>query len=149
MNTKEARVGIGVFVLKNGKFLMALRKGSHGENNWSLPGGHLEFGETFEETAKREVLEETGLAVTNVRFGAVTNDFFKDDNKHYVSVWVVSDFESGVEQATEPEKYTDLRWVDFETLPTPLFQPWQALLTSEFMESLRKQVERSVGEQVY
>lgn len=53
METKITRVGIGVFVCKNGKFLMGRRKGSHGDGDWSIPGGHLEFGETFEQTAAR------------------------------------------------------------------------------------------------
>ena len=45
--------GVGVFVLKNGKFLMGKRVGRHGTNTWSIPGGYIEFGETFEEASAR------------------------------------------------------------------------------------------------
>lgn len=38
----KVRVGIGVFVFKDGKFLMAQRKNAHGDGTWSVPGGHLE-----------------------------------------------------------------------------------------------------------
>ena len=74
MNQGQVRVGVGVFIFKDGKFLMQQRQGAHGAGSWSVPGGHLEFNETFEETATREVLEETDLTITNIRFGAVTND---------------------------------------------------------------------------
>jgi 8-oxo-dGTP diphosphatase len=140
---KIARIGIGVFVFKNGKFLMGRRRNAHGDGTWSIPGGHLEFGETFEDTAKREVLEETGLAIKNVRFGAVTNDYFRDEGKHYVTVWVLSDWESGKEHITEPDKYVDMEWRDFDTLPEPLFLPWQQLLSSQFIDSMKDELTKS------
>lgn len=140
---KIARIGIGVFVFKNGKFLMGRRRNAHGDGAWSIPGGHLEFGETFEDTAKREVLEETGLAIKNARFGAVTNDYFRDEGKHYVTVWVLSDWESGKEHITEPDKYVDMEWRDFDTLPEPLFLPWQQLLSSQFIDSMKDELTKS------
>lgn len=51
------------------------------------PGGHLEYGESFEECARREVLEETGLEVGNIQFRTATNDVF-GEGKHYVTVFV-------------------------------------------------------------
>src|SRR5690606_31129394 len=129
--SNNPRVGIGVFVFKDGKFLMLKRQGSHGSGSWSVPGGHLEFGESFADTAKREVLEETGLEIKNIRFGAVTNDIFLAENKHYANVWMLSDWESGEEKIMEPNKATDIAWFDFDTLPSPLFLPWQELLESE------------------
>lgn len=135
---KRARVGIGVFVFKKGKFLMGQRRNAHGDGTWSIPGGHLEFGETFEETAKREVLEETGLRIKNVRFGAVTNDLFETDDKHYLTIWLVSDWESGKEQITEPDKFVAMKWCKFDKLPEPLFLPWQQLLSSQFIEGIKR-----------
>lgn len=135
-----ARVGVGVFVFKNGKFLMGQRRNAHGDGSWSIPGGHLEFGETFEDTARREVLEETGLRITNIRFGAVTNDLFTDEGKHYVTIWMLSDWESGAEHITEPDKFIDMRWYDFDTLPQPLFLPWRQLLGSPFFSTLKSEV---------
>lgn len=137
------RIGIGVFVFKDGKFIIGRRKGSHGDGHWALPGGHLEFGETFEDTASREVLEETGLKIKNVRFGAVTNDYFKDKGKHYVTIWVLSDWESGKEQITEPDKFIEMQWRDFDNLPMPLFMPWQELLNSQFIEALKHELANS------
>ena len=128
MTKESVRVGIGCFVWKDGKFLMGLRKGSHGDGTWSVPGGHLEFGETWIDCAKREVYEETGLSIHNVRFLAATEDFFNDDTKQYTTIWMVSDWLSGEPIVTEPDKWIDQGWYDFKTLPKPLFEPcWQNL----------------------
>lgn len=122
------RVGIGVFVWKNGKFLMGWRVGSHGNKTWSIPGGNLEFGESWEACAKREVLEETGVIITNVRFLAATNDIFSEDNRHSTTIWMYSDWKSGKPKIMEPDKIVDFQWRTFKTLPSPLFEPcWQNL----------------------
>lgn len=82
------------------KFLLGRRLGSHGANTWALPGGHLEFGETFEECAAREVLEETGLEVDAERleFLTATNDLMPSKQqqdssptrKHYVTIFMTA-----------------------------------------------------------
>jgi 8-oxo-dGTP diphosphatase len=133
----NVRVGVGVFIVKDGKFAMLQRKGAHGAGSWSVPGGHLEYGESFEETARREVEEETGMSIKDIRFGAVTNDYFEAENKHYVTVWMLSNWESGELQMMEPEKCTAIAWRDFDTLPAPLFLPWKQLQESEFFDSVK------------
>ena len=140
---KVARIGIGVFVFKDGKFLMGKRRNAHGDGTWSIPGGHLEFGESFEDTAIREVKEETGLKIKNVRFGAVTNDVFEAEDKHYVTIWVLSDWESGTEEITEPDKFVSMEWRDFDNLPKPLFLPWEQLLSSQFIEDMKRELKDS------
>lgn len=132
------RVGVGVFIFKDGKFLVGQRRGAHGTGSWSVPGGWLEYGESFQEAASREVGEETGLTIGNIRFGALTNNIFPDENIHSLTVWMTSGWTSGEPTILEPDKFTDQRWVDFDHLPEPLFLPWQELLASEFMESLRQ-----------
>lgn len=117
---------------------MGCRRGAHGEGSWSIPGGHLEWGEHWEETAKREVLEEAGLQIKNVRFGAVTNDIFPDENKHYVTIWMTSDWESGEAVIAEPDKFFNIGWYDFANLPKPLFLPWNQLLQSEFFKKIKR-----------
>jgi 8-oxo-dGTP diphosphatase len=125
---QHPRVGIGVFVWKNGKFLIMQRWGSHGEGTWSLPGGHLEFGETWEQAAKREVLEETGMSIKNVAFLAATNDIFGQENKHYITIWVSTDWKAGKAQNLEPEKCRGMDWIRLKELPDKLFQPcWDNL----------------------
>lgn len=143
MSEKQVRVGVGAFVFRQGKFLVLKRQGSHGEGSWSLPGGHLEFGESPEETSAREVKEETGMNIKNTRFAAVTNDQFDIEGKHYVTWWTMSDWESGEPKNCEPEKCTDQRWVDFDSIPTPRFLTWEQLLGSDFENNIREELRKT------
>jgi 8-oxo-dGTP diphosphatase len=140
MENPNVRVGIAVFVFKDGKFLVQKRQGSHGEGSWALPGGHLEFGESFEDTTRREVKEESNLNIENVRFGGVTNDHFVDDHKHYVTIWMLSDWESGEVRNMEPNKCTAQSWHTFDDLPEPLFFTLNQLRDSEFYDGIKAQI---------
>src|SRR5271170_3264971 len=86
---KNPRVGVGVLVVKDQKILLGKRISSHGNQTYCPPGGHLEFGESPLECAKRELLEETSLIAEEVMVGPWTNDIFLDDDKHYLTVFMV------------------------------------------------------------
>ncbi|KAK0260801.1 hypothetical protein LTR91_012932 [Friedmanniomyces endolithicus] len=91
--SSEPRVGVAVFVFqgtKDGDFVIGRRKGSHGAGTYALPGGHLAFGESFEQCAAREVKEETGLGVHDVRFLTATNTVFGNAGKHYVTIFMTA-----------------------------------------------------------
>ncbi len=129
---KNVRVGVGVFIRKDGKVLMGKRKGSHGEGHWGLPGGHLEFNEEIVECAIREVKEETNLKVKNIHFGALTNDIFKKEGKHYITIYMVCDYSSGKLKIMEPDKCQGWGWFKWGKLPSPLFIPLQNLLKQKY-----------------
>ena len=69
---QRPKVGVGVLIVKGSSVLLGKRKGLAGAGTWATPGGHLEFGESWAQCAVREVHEETGLTVTDVRLGKVT-----------------------------------------------------------------------------
>src|SRR5271165_115395 len=116
MTVNRPQVGVAIIVEVDGKVLVLKRKGSHGEGTWAPPGGHLEFGESIEECAIRETLEETGLAIGNVQFLAITNDIFWSEQKHYLTVWVQCDYLSGTATAAYPDKVDEVGWVAWDAL---------------------------------
>jgi 8-oxo-dGTP diphosphatase len=116
-----------VLVIENGRVLLEKRKGSHGTGTWSAPGGHLEYGESIENCAEREVLEETGLRIRELQHGPFTNTVFEAEQKHYATVFVLAKRESGEVETKEPEKCEGGKWFDWSNLPEPLFPPLEAL----------------------
>lgn len=126
------KIGVGVIVVKDGKVLLGRRKNAHGEGTWSFPGGHLEFNEKIEDCAVREVREETGIKIRNLRRGPFTNDIFEKEKKHYVTLFVVSDFDSGEVRIMEPDRCEKWGWFEWDKLPQPLFTPVQNLLKQGF-----------------
>jgi 8-oxo-dGTP diphosphatase len=134
-------VGIGIFIIRGPKFLMIKRSGAHGSGTWSVPGGWMEYGETFEQTAAREALEEVGVKIGNVKAAGVTNNIFKEENMHSITVWVTSELKSGEPKIMEPEKLTAIEWQDFDSLPSPLFLPWEELLKAEFLKNIKNQLQ--------
>ncbi len=127
MENKRPKVGVGVIVVKDGKALLGKRKNAHGEGSWSFPGGHLEFNESWEDCASRETMEETGIAIKNIRFGAATNDIFQSEGKHYITIFMLADYDSGEVKVMEPEKCERWEWFKWDNFPQPLFIPVQNL----------------------
>jgi 8-oxo-dGTP diphosphatase len=117
---ERPKVGIGIIVIRNGKILIGERTGNHGSGTFMIPGGHLEYGESFEETARREVEEETGLKNILVKgVVSVGNDIAYD--KHYVSIGVLAESAEGDPYNAEPDKSQNWQWYDPTDLPEQLF----------------------------
>ena len=130
------RVGVGSVVRRaDGAVLMVRRRGVHGDGTWATPGGHLEFGETFEACAAREALEETGVTVSGSRVITMTNDVLEDDGRHYVTVWVVSDHETGDGQALATHELDEVRWFARAELPSPRFAPLEAAIAAGVLDA--------------
>ena len=113
---KKVGAGFGIMILKDRKVLLGRRHDDakkadsalRGEGTWTMPGGKLEFGEEFEEGAKREVFEETGMTLKNPRVICVNND--KNEHAHFITIGMLStDFE-GEPRVMEPDEITEWRW---------------------------------------
>lgn len=125
-------VGIGVIVLKDKKVLIGKRKAEHGNNTWQFPGGKLELFEEIKDCAKRETLEEANIEIDNIKEAEFTNDFFREQNKHYITLFVIADYKSGEVKVLEPDKCEEWIWCEWDKLPTPLFEPIKNLKKKGF-----------------
>ena len=115
-------VGLGVIIKNNsGKILIGKRKNSLAPY-YSIPGGKLDDGESFEDGAKREILEETGLILNNIKVIGVTNNLetYKKYDIHTVSIELFCDDFSGIPENLEPEKCDGWEWHEPKDLPLPM-----------------------------
>ncbi len=129
--SNEPRVGTALIITKNNRVLLMRRKSPHGEGTWSTPGGHLDFGESPEECAIREVREEVGLQASDVKFRAITNDIFASTGKHYLTIWMETTLFSGEPTINAPDEVAAIGWFEWSELPQPLFLPFQNLLAGK------------------
>lgn len=125
-------VGVGVIILRDGRVLLGERAGAHGAGTWALPGGHLEFGETVADCARREALEETGLVLHDIAPAPYASDVFADAGRHYVTLFVTAQA-TGTPVVLEPAKCLGWTWCRWSDLPGPLFAPLQSLHASGFV----------------
>ncbi|HEX2582800.1 MAG TPA: NUDIX domain-containing protein [Chlamydiales bacterium] len=140
MEQKRPLIGVAAVALQKGQVLLGKRKGAHGAGLWSSPGGHLEFGETVEACAARELFEETGLRALSFRLGPWVENVI-DKDKHYITLVVFIDRFEGELQLLEPEKCEGWQWFDWNELPSPLFAPVESLFQKQdslhlFLEEL-------------
>jgi len=124
---KRPKIGVGVIVIKENKVLLGKRLNSHGKGTWSFLGGHLEFNETPEDCARREAMEEANIRIKNVKFATITNDIFSPERKHYITIFMKSEYDSGGVKIKEPDKFQEIGWFEWNNLPKPLFLPIQNL----------------------
>ena len=126
---KIVRIGVGCWLFnKSGQVLLGKRLSKHGTGTWAPPGGHLEFGETPDQCAARELFEETGIKIKPNKFQTIdiTNDIFP--NKHYLTVHCRVDNVIATPKIMEPNKCETWQWFDLNNLPSPLFLPALNLL---------------------
>jgi 8-oxo-dGTP diphosphatase len=122
------KVGVGAMIMRDGQVLLGCRKGSHGAGTYAWCGGHLEFGETLEACAVREVREETGLVVASLKLLCVSNIIAYD--KHYLDFEFLTEVEPGQPQVLEPDRIESWGWYELDNLPSPLFKAGELALKS-------------------
>lgn len=122
MNESRPKVGVGNLIFKDGKILLGKRTASHASGEYGATGGHLEHGESIQQCARRETMEEAGIEIQNIRFLCVSN-IKKYLPKHYLDIGLISDWKSGEPTVMEPDKLESWGWYEIDALPSPLFEP--------------------------
>ncbi len=136
METKKVGAGFGIMILRDNKVLLGQRhidpekadSELNGEGTWTMPGGKLEFGESFEEGAVREVQEETGidLDIKDVKVISLSNDMVP--TAHFVTIGLLCLNCPQDPKVMEPDEITQWNWFDLENLPEPLFEPSRKII---------------------
>ena len=122
-------VGVGVVFIRDGRVFLARRRGSHGEATWASAGGHLEYGESLEDCARREAREELGLDVGELRVLCLSNIIAYE--RHYVDVEFLGDIG---DQEPVPNQadgaLEECGWFPLREPPEPLFEPMRRAIAS-------------------
>ncbi len=117
------RVGLACILIKKPNLVLigkrAVKSASsshHGQSKIQLPGGHLEFGESWEQCCAREVKEETDIDISRSTLFHVTNDVMVQDKKHYITVFMLAEVNEEEPKNMEPHKNEYWRWVTWHDL---------------------------------
>lgn len=144
MQNNSIRVGVGVIIKDGDKILLgkrAIDELAEGfepqENNlretWAMPGGKLEVGETLVECAKREIKEEVGIVLNDLKLVSISDDYEKSGN--FLIIAFVSENFEGEPKTMEPDKIKEWQWFPLDNLPSPLFGPSEVAI-KKFKEGI-------------
>jgi len=110
----EPTVGAVIFNPEGKVLLCRSRKWG---NKYVIPGGHIELGESMEEALKREILEETGLSVYDIRLIGLKECIYSSefhDKKHFIFIdYICHTDSSDVILNDEAEEY---EWADMDNI---------------------------------
>jgi len=127
MKTEKPAIAAAIIV-DGGKVLMVRRRVSEGELSWQFPAGAVEAGESMEEAAVRETLEETGLTVEAVK---LIGDRVHPKSKRFMS-YTAARVISGDAHVADADELDAIAWVSLveipEYVPYGLFEPVQEYL---------------------
>ncbi len=136
---KKICAGLGVILLKDNKILLGKRhedpeKASsllNGAGTWTMPGGKLEFGETFEQGARRETLEEIGIKLNKIDVLCVNND--QVEGVQFITIGMFCEDFEGEAKVMEPDEIAEWQWLSLDDLPDPLYFP-----SAKFLENYKQ-----------
>jgi 8-oxo-dGTP diphosphatase len=129
MSKKRVGTGFGVVLEKDGKILLGRRhtdpdkadSAFRSAGEWCIPGGKLDWGESLEEGAAREVFEETGIKIKSPQVISVHNCI--NEHAHFVTVGLVAKKWAGEAKVMEPDEIEEWEWFDLKNLPHPRYFP--------------------------
>ncbi|MGO2335630.1 nucleotide triphosphate diphosphatase NUDT15 [Providencia sp.] len=118
-------VGVGVIITnKQGQILIGKRSSKHAPY-WSIFGGHVDPGESFEACAKREIKEEIGIDINTPTIFGISNNLqtYQQEGKHTVSICMHVEYDGGIAPCNmEKDKCESIMWVLPNELPEPHFE---------------------------
>jgi NAD+ diphosphatase len=104
-----------IVLIRRGEEFLLARKPEWNPGRYSLVAGFVDFGESLEECVVREVMEETGVKVTNVRYVGSQNWPFPSQ----LMAGFVADYESGT-IVIDRSELEDARWFSRQSMPEAL-----------------------------
>lgn len=126
---KKVGAGFGVILIKDNKILLGMRhpdpdkadSAFRSAGEWSLPGGKLDFGESLEDGAVREVKEETSIIIKNPKVISMHN--CKNEHAHFLTAGLLATEWEGEAKVMEADEMIKWEWFDINELPYSRYFP--------------------------
>jgi ADP-ribose pyrophosphatase YjhB (NUDIX family) len=117
---EEIEIIARAIIIKGDKILVCK---SIKQGHCALPGGHVEVGESAEDTLKREMNEEAGAIVTNIVFTGIFENTYKvgEEMHHEINIIFIADVLD--ENILSKEPHISFEWLTIETLSQSKFLP--------------------------
>lgn len=117
---KQPVIAVGAVIFQDDKVLLVKRKNPPNVEQWAIPGGKVQLGETLQAAAEREILEETGITI-RAREPIYTFELIEKNPQdevlfHYVIIDLLAEYVSG--QPRHADDVSAAAWVDRNTLST-------------------------------
>lgn len=106
-------VGVGAAIFNDKGQLFITLRGREVRNErgkWEIPGGSVEYGETFEQAIKREVKEEHGIDIKILELLGICDHIIPDEHQHWVSPTYICKIVKGKPKILEPHKCEKFGW---------------------------------------
>ena len=131
MENKTKKVLTLCVVHQNSRVLLGMKKRGFGIGRWNGFGGKVEFGETIENAAKRELKEEAGIEAENIeKFGLIDFEFKGNPEILEVHIFKINNFSGNLVESEEMRP----QWFDLDKIPFNQMWPddiyWMPLFLS-------------------
>lgn len=122
-------VGVGaVIVNERREVLLLLRKKAPEAEQWTIPGGTVEWFESCEDAIRRECREEVALDIKIEKLLTVVDHIVEADAAHWVSLEYLATITSNCAPVIEEAESREMKWFSLDALPNRMTQPTQEAL---------------------
>lgn len=113
-------VGCGAVIINDKNQVLLMLRTEKARNNpfyWSIPGGGVDFFESFEDCLKRELKEELDVEIEVVKLLCVCNHIIESESQHWVAPQFLCKIINGEIKNMEPDKCSEIKWFDLDNMP--------------------------------